>query len=371
MARRVVSALVIGALAIGCESSTSPLPELRYEGEHVRVGTDFDVPICRGTLDDFDREIERIEARLELNAEGKTALWILADDALYESFCPANTGDCAAWESAGGTLMRQNAPVTMWHALAHDRVNRAARKRIANSKGLFVEGMSEALARIYCEPSIAWTPTPAITDALLAEGSEHADFTLEGKTLASMLMRWLIETHGPDAVQDFMVAVDTRDSPDEVREVYSAYFGSSLDEDLYAHLDWNADARHPYEVGCRGEPPPSDEPGTWVLEANLDCDSHLVRSNWYEHRPERMGAGWVEWRLDVESEGYYQVVGDVPADTELTISQCVCEPGDWPSADPTGGGPFTGRLLTPGRYRIIWKGKLDSAALLDVRIVRS
>jgi hypothetical protein len=371
---------LIGLLTIGC-GDESPLPELRYEGEHVLVGTDFDTPICGGTLSDFDREIERIESRLELDAEGKTALWILGDVSLYESYCPDNTRGCEAWGTTGGVLTRQSSPdVTdphlhiKEHVLAHDRVSRAARPRLATSNGFFVEGMSEALARAYCEPAIEWTPDPAFTDAMLAAGKEHADFNFLEGSLAGHLMRWLLDTHGPDLVQDFMVAVQYDDPPDVVREVYTAYFGSSLDEDLYAHIDWSVDDRHPFELGCRGEPPPVEEPGeSWLIQANLDCDSPLVHSNYYEFRPGRTGIGWTEWLVEVETGGYYEIVGEVPEGTELSIALCHCEDLDntyWSGGDPTDAHPFTGEYLEPGRWRIVWKGPLNGSELLDVRLVR-
>jgi hypothetical protein len=166
------------ASALGCGTETvSPLPPLRYEGEHIRVGTDFEVPICAGNLYDFDREIERIEARLELGAVGKTDMWILADGNLYELYCASHTRGCEAWDSAGGVLVRRRAPDVLWHAIAHDRVNRAARERLSASKGLFVEGLAEGLARAYCEPPIPLEFEGPSADALLAAGATHPDFT--------------------------------------------------------------------------------------------------------------------------------------------------------------------------------------------------
>jgi hypothetical protein len=372
MGRGVMIGLcMLGGLGCSPDTVGPQLPELLYEGEHVRVGTDFGGPICAGTIADFDREIERMEDKLELDAEGKTNLWILADHSRYEFYCPASTSTCAPGELVDGTLLRRHAPVAMWHALAHDRINRAARP-LASSHPLFVEGLSEALARAYCEPAL---PSLVLPDAAtLLAGSEHAEFEFYEVFLASQLTRWLLETQGPQALQDFMVEIDHGDDPETVRAAYLAAFGTTLDDDLFAHVDWSTQARHPYEVGCRGAPPPVDISGSvYSLQANLDCDSELVRSNFYEHRPEQLHRGWVEWTLEVETAGQHELVGELPDGTEMTIARCDCQAVDssyWPGADPTLARAFSAEYLQPGLYRVVWKGPLDAEQSLDVQIIR-
>jgi hypothetical protein len=372
------TSIVLLGIAMACGPdeivTASILPPLIYEGEWIRVGTDFEVPLCAGNIADFDHEIERIDTTLELDAEGKTDMWILGDGSLYQLFCPDAEKTCTPWHLVEGTLVRKRAPDVLWHALAHDRVNRAARSGLGQSNGLFVEGMAEALARTYCEPTIPLDIQLPNTDSLLAAERAHPDFDFLEYTLASHLTRWLLVSFDAQALQEFMVAVDHDDSPDAVRTAYEAHFGSSLDEDLFSHLDWSVDDRHPYEVGCRGEAPPSGASGTvHTLQATLDCSSELVRSNFYEHRPERLNRGYVEWAFEVETAGQYELVGELPAGTEMTIARCDCQAlddGYWPGADPTIARPFSGEWLTAGLYRVVWKGPLDPELTLDVTIVR-
>lgn len=367
--RRLFALAMLASLACSPDLAGLELPELQYEGEHVRVGTDFDVPICAGTIADFDREIERIEARLELGAEGKTDMWILSSRERYEHFCPESSNNCVP-ESVDGTLLRRHQPIAMWHALAHDRVNRAERP-LWSSHPFFIEGLSEALGRAYCKPGSQGV-LPSV--ATMLDPEEHSQFEFYEIYVAAQLTRWLIDTHGAQALQDFMLDVANDDDPEQVRAAYQAAFGSSLDEDPYAHIDWSVASRHPSEIGCRGEPPPVDASGSvYSLQANLDCDSVMIRSNWYESRPEHMYQGWAEWRLEVESGGFYDLVGEVPENTKLMLSRCDCEDLDgsyWQGPDPTNGHVFTGEHLGVGVYRLVWKGPLDPEQTLDVQIVR-
>lgn len=366
-------------LVLGCSPDTttvtSVLPPLIYEGEYVRVGTDLEVPICAGNISDFDHEIERVDTTLELDSAGKTDLWILRDDNLYELFCPAHSRTCTPWDKVEGTLVRKRAPDVIWHGLTHDRIHRAARSELAYSNGLFVEGMAEALARAYCEPSVPLDVQLPALDGLLAADQWHPDFEFLEYSAASHLTRWLLRSFGAQQLQDFMVAVENGDSADSVRASYQSHFGSSLDDDLFAHLDFSVEDRHPYEVGCRGEPAPVDASGTvYTLQAALDCDSPLVRSNFYEHRPDKTFRGYVEWSIEVEVGGYYELVGELPENTELTIARCDCQAldsGYWPGPDPTIAREFSGEYLSPGLYRVVWKGRLDPERTLDVTIVRS
>jgi hypothetical protein len=133
----VALAALLG-LTAACKSE---LPELTYEGEFVRVGTDFDAPICAGNLADFDREIARIETTLEFGGEGKTELWILDDVDLFARYCPPDVGGCRSYDPVPGAFVKRARPQAPWHEFVHDR---AARARLADLNESTARGPARA-----------------------------------------------------------------------------------------------------------------------------------------------------------------------------------------------------------------------------------
>ena len=60
MAARAVAVAALGVSVAACQE---PL-EIRYETEHLRIGTNFDEPLCRGDLDHFELVLTTAETAL-------------------------------------------------------------------------------------------------------------------------------------------------------------------------------------------------------------------------------------------------------------------------------------------------------------------
>lgn len=367
----VALAGVLG-LTTACKSE---LPELTYEGEFVRVGTDFDAPICAGNLADFDREIARIETTFDLGSEGKTELRILDDLDSFARHCPPDVGGCRAYVPVPGAFAKRTAPQAPWHEFVHDRTARARLADLNRSKALFVEGLAESLEWARCEPEIAFELPSAES---MLETSGH-DYSQVQRMVAGQFTRWLLDTHGAAQVQALMLEVGAHDSPNTVRKAYFDRFGSDIDTDLFAHIEWGSAGRHPYELGCRGETPPSDPTArAFELRADLDCSAANVRSKFWRDD----GQGFIEWTLEVgggNSPGgteRYDLVGEVPEGTELTIALCDCYGFVEPDPivgyffEPKVAQPLDHEYLAPGLYRIVWSGPLDAGLHLDVTLER-
>jgi hypothetical protein len=351
-------------LACGC----GQLPELSYEGEHIRIGTDFDAPLCAGNVADLDHAIEYIEAGLDLHGEGKTELYVLADEELLRSHCNYDGRACAQGGAVKRVFIARDRFGAVWHEIAHDRVHRARRKSNRKTSGLFAEGMAEAFGPLSCEPS---EPSWPSAQSLL-EARSGVDMSLEGYELAGHLVRGLVRVHGSHKLQDFLADVDRGDRPDAVRDRYREFFGSSIDDDLHEYLDWSIEGRDPQELGCRGEPAPTDASGlVYELRATLDCSSPMVRSNFHETAPE---LAYVEWHVQINGDPaldgrrWVELVGEVPTGTQLLIQRCDCKQK---VSAPTNGSPYFSQHLGTGLHRVVWVGPLDGEHQLDVQLALS
>ncbi|KIG15225.1 hypothetical protein DB30_05769 [Enhygromyxa salina] len=224
---------------------------------------------------------------------------------------------------------------------------------------------------------VPWS-LPDVDSLLAARGG--GDLPTHGYFLGGELIRWLLKSRGPQPIKDFMESVYWGDSPDKLRTIYTEHFGSSIDDDLFASINWGSEGYSPAELGCRGEHPSIDAEGRiHHLQATLDCSSPRVRSQFQDRDSE--GLGYVEWLLEVEGNDdgleRFEVAGEIPAGTELSYARCDCrttmpeEQGphflDPTDARPVGSG---GRMyLRPGSYRVLWSGPLDAGHSLDVRLV--
>ncbi|NVB38316.1 hypothetical protein G6O69_10775 [Pseudenhygromyxa sp. WMMC2535] len=353
-------------MTTGCGPS---LPEVDYESEHARVGvSDPELALCAGNLADIDAEIERIDATYELEVPRKSSLWIVEDE-LYEDFCPESSSGCVVRE---GAFVREHKTGGIWHELVHDRTGWTEGGSLNFGHTIFTEGLAVALGRARCEPKVAWDLPDAQT--MLEGGSTGALKDIpHGYFTAGQLVRWLLLTHGVQALKDFIYSIDWRMSPDEVRAHYSAAFGTSIDDDVRDHISWGAEGHHRFELGCRGaelEPEPDSLRPSYALQATLDCSAADVRSN-FERDENDASEGRVEWVLHVDGEQGevygFELVGDVPEGTTLEIEACDCKGSflsQWlPSL------PLSLRGLEPGDYRLVWTGPLDAGHELDVSLV--
>jgi hypothetical protein len=351
--RRLASLIVC---LLGCKPE---LPELEYFGERVAVGSDVVDQVCEGTLTRLDREVEQIEARLDLPIQESLLDVYVVDHHVIDAYCSGGASNCTKfpWQRAPRVLVDQR---YFDQAVAHELVH--ARLATTWSIPLFNEGIAEVITRPSCPRT---TRKLDIEKMLVVKKSADLLAVKSAYYVAGELVAWLLEEFGPDEVLNFMRSTGERASSSKIKAKYRARFGGELEADLVAHIrtDDDLDELPPEHFGCLA---PGDNPanGPVHLVADLDCDSDRAHNNF-----EVDGSGYVEWTLHIDQPQTLELVGEVPAGTSLTIEECRCDPrigeDEYLLARP-----FNDvETLQPGAYRLRWVGALDKGLALDVELV--
>jgi hypothetical protein len=342
-----------------------PLPAIIAEGERVRVATEVVDQVCTGTLAQLDAELARVEQELGLDPAGATVdVYLLGPESLVDQ-CGPDTWGCSA---PGKLYLRAELlDARIVHEFVHERI---AHTPAAGAPPLFDEGLAAAVAPPWCPPLPSWvSPDP---ESLLAATTPEA-LPEHGEYLGGELLRWLLDTHGPAAVLAFMADIADPREPDNLRASYLEHFGSEFDTDIFAHLRPLDEPLSREQSGCLAPSAPAATSFLGVaLAAELDCDATGVHNDFAE--PGRM---YVEWTLEVSADdsGEFQLLGQLPADSELRIEPCGCRHGAgtwWSPLDerifqfPIKYRYFT---LSPGIHRVRWSG--PTGAVLDVEIVET
>jgi hypothetical protein len=355
-----------GVLALAFTACGAPEESpVGYRGERVVVYTDFG-PVCAGTVARFDQEIARIDAALELDNDTYiTEVWILGDD-IYDR-CPRYSGGCAP-------MNRAYVHFGYMEVFAHEAVHTRVYPTGGNAgKALFTEGIAEALSRPSCYDEERMFSSP---DSYI-EPTYGLDLPDHGYYLGGELVSWLLRTHGPHVVLEFMRTIDRHATPAEFSDLYTSMFGSSFDEDLFGHLRPLDAEYEPWERGCDAPDAAPDEHGRgYAFGEILDCDSPRVENDFLQLLFDVDDRAFVMWSITVTeaNAGYFTLSGEMPPTGGVTLTVCDCV---WANARYTVGvspPPFTTRTLRPGdevllppnRYRARWSETLGGA--LDVRL---
>jgi hypothetical protein len=351
--RALVGLAPIVALALGCRDDPKP----SATGDRVELTTEVVPRVCRGTIEHLDDEIARIEAELALAPTSERVEIHVVDSEHIGEYCGSN-GLCVLQPPRRLYITPDLYESNLRHELVRDRL---ARTSVSQSKPVFFEGVAGALAWPSCEPSedlhdlgnpFAWEPPPV--DEVLA-ASSRGTLGKEGRYLGGELVRWLLDTRGPEPLLAFMATLNRHDSADEVRVAYLEWTsGRSIDSDLFAH--WRPDDApvDPGAAGCLAPAAPLDDATSRVrLAATLDCDSPVVRNDFED--PSRV---FVEWTLDVSAdrESTWSLGDALPEGATFTISPCACIYEPWSfglSSNAEEEWPEDGvRWLNAGRYRL-------------------
>jgi hypothetical protein len=350
---RLTRVAVLGTL------SACTLPPFEYEGEHVVVTSSYRV--CSGTLESFDRAVERIDQRLGLDAADEPVRIAILDEAEADRLNLCDT--CKTYRN--GVLV-----VVAPHDVESDATHEMGHARVSTSDGtvpLFSEGIAVAVAPALCIPN----GTPPTLDKLLNVQTSW-QLGLHGYYAGGELVAWLLDTHGPARVLDFLdtltrpEAATRASEPQFVRESYRAHFGTELDDDIFAHTR-PLEQLTPEQLGCVAPRAPMQGDRIHLL-ADLDCDSHRVETDFrYSNR------GFVNWTLEIPETSVprrYRLLDRLPAETELKIALCVCDlnvsgqRSVW-TEDSNVGANID---LEPGTYVVRWQGPLERGLELDIEI---
>jgi hypothetical protein len=353
---RRLSLVVLSVPLLGCRPE---LPSLDYRGERVRVGSDEVEQVCEGTLSRLDREVEQIEARLDLPIQDSPLDVYIVDPYTLDAYC-GSAGNCFFRPRRGTPFVLVEHQKIEW-VIAHELVH----ARLADSRSipLLGEGIAEAVSPPSCP-----RPAPEIelSEILVQKGTEWRDRT-GTYYVAGELVAWLLEEFGSEDVLSLLQSVDRGSSAATTLAKYVEHFDREMEADFLAHFRTRADldALPPEHFGCLAAPLDSSN-GPVQLIADLDCDSDRVHNNF-----EIDGSGYVEWTLHLDHEQTLKLEGEVPVGTSLTIEECRCIPrkGEDEYLHPRSFDAH--ETLQPGSYRLRWIGALDEGLALDVELVPS
>jgi hypothetical protein len=311
-------------LALACAENHEPTAT----SDRVELTTEVVPRVCGGTLEHIDEELARIEAELALGPSSEPFQLHVVDEQHIGEYC-GSQHLCIVQPPRRLYITPALYERHLRFELVRDRL---ARTSVSASKPLFYEGLAAALTWPGCEPSElleplgsgAWNP-PSVSQLLTT--SSRGPLGDEGRYLGGELVRWLLDTRGPEALLGFMASIERNEGADATRVAYLDWAGSSIDTDLFAH--WRPDDApvDPGRAGCLSPAAPlGDAPSRISLAATLDCDSPRVRNDFVD--PSRV---FIEWTIDVPQgrDGVWRLVEALPEGVTVTASNCGCVNEAW------------------------------------------
>jgi hypothetical protein len=232
------------------------LPEARYETERLRIGTDFEAPVCEGTLRLLDRSAERVLARVGQDPDDVYELhWL--EDRLDEYCDPAHNGcyypGTRIGFARGGSLM---------HELTHAAID-------SPDEGFFLE---EGIANMLGGGSVACSRgrRVGLEADLRTTRRQYRDHAVDYPK-ATHLVHYLRDREGNGAIERIVSALHRGIDGDGLVELLDETIGWPVS---VLERGWQDDAPHRYPDPLLAELPELelDGSGAWI-ELDFDCDS--------------------------------------------------------------------------------------------------
>jgi hypothetical protein len=303
--RFAVSLAFVPQLLGGCVE----LPEIRYETEHLRVGTYFDEEVCAGSLAELDAHAVYVgdELGIELG-DPIEVYWLEVGQEPPSSLCPSGAASC----------FQDGRVITTWPAARHELVHAVVHELVGftSPDEFFGEGVAEGFTGLRSEFG-AQSPSLAVG----AVDSSEVDFAS-----AAHFMRWLHAEHGTDDLHDLLKRSAIYRGPRHAERIFERTYGIPLVE---AEEEYWATAPElvPGDTFCDFPTLGEAAPGVQAT-IRLDCAEEHTR-----------GVQWLErtYTIDVDVPGVYVFELEEPA--ELIPWFCHTEPiesgdGDWPVVLP-------------------------------------
>ena len=355
MTRRLSSGLrgPVGVVLLTC--ACQELPELRYQTEHLEIGTAFDAPLCRGDLEHFERIVTHTEDLLDTNVDSPIELYI------WDPLADGRPRWCENEAALG--CYRDGVVYTSVVAIDHELIHPVVAS-LAGPERFWDEGAAEALQTERTRLG-ATTPTSEL----------ESDGDAVNYNTAGHFSRWLIETRGIELFRALLIM------PGGGRAVFEATYGLELGE---AEAQYLAQAPHSYGamIACEHPPLTMLEEATWSETITLDCAQADTYGGPQGLRTTRVFtvAARGDYALTISGEGgaisrcahedyelqpsldQAEVYGDVPAYTDTWIHQYVrVLPGQ----------ATTVLDLAPGDYELVVASSVYEPQVVQVNIVQA
>jgi hypothetical protein len=342
-----IACLAIGVTACG---DGLDLPPIRYRTEHLLVGTDFEEPVCQGSLSRLERHVTDLERRLEITV-----------DRQLELYWYAGVPPCATEHAAGCYDLDSGIIRTTYSAAQHELAH-AVSHLWGHPDRFYSEGVAEAFSGVRSGFGSALpSKSLGLTGHVPTKSAAH-------------FVRWLYENQGPTPLRALFQS-STRENEATARRAFVDAYARSI-EQMEARFYAEAPEYYPGLTWCFDdlEVLPWQD-GFWRHTIELDCAS--------EHT---LGKGTLQRTVgfDVEVAGKYTFEVDAPGRVNITTCQtAVIGKGesdlahDAPVGEEPGGEVYcSGAWITPGlpeelelapgRYRVTIEAAQPDRA--DVRL---
>lgn len=223
LAARLPLALALSSFALaGCQQP----PEVRYETEHFEIATDFDAPVCAGTLRYLEDHLAFAESELhhKLPAGAKIRLYWLEH----------SVGDWCHEGAAGcyypGTRVIFSEGQSMTHEVIHALLNAEAQTSLFIEEGL-AEVYSGVGARYFRAPG----ERPPVDELIWLTPKEYRASELD-YALAAHFLAWLEREYGRVATQRIVEVVVAGGGPKQLDAALERTISADTEdiEEIYA-----------------------------------------------------------------------------------------------------------------------------------------
>ncbi len=332
--------LLIGAVASSCAKGTNRLPDVSWEGDHIRFSTSVDHLPCGDSLTEMDRHVGELAAALDEKAPPDEKIdyyWL--PDRMDLTPCPPST-DCAE-----GTNVYSR---TMFHY--HEIVHVLLRK-LGRSQTFLFEGMAEAFGRSGGRLTV---PREQARSEILKSLSARVDPATISYPLAGLFVRFLIDTYGFASIKQVYIRAREDTDIDDFRRIFKEECGVELNEAMDRFIE-EAKTCYPRINLCVSPSVPWDG-SVWKYDFGMGCSDSGV----LEIAP---GALRNEALIEISQAGAYavSVSSEQPPAKPVVILKYSCE------AKPyfIEVGSEQTLTLEPGKYRVL-AGRMASDLTQDL-----
>lgn len=297
----------LAVTACGGAPPARALPSISWEGEHLRVATDVEAPLCGGTAPYMDRLLGALGEQLGATRPSRPTYYLLDGELPeYDTPCEADAYGC----SDGAAAYTRIAP--MDHEIVH-----LARSAIDFSYPLIEEGAAEY-----------WGDDAEIRGPLQGDvldiASRGSEFPFALYPRAGHFVAYLIDAHGEAAFDELSRRTSFESSLGEFQDAVVGVYGEELEalvEDYEASYPECSQREYRAALGdCAFAParPLCDEPGgTLRIQRHFACGDDDVLGP-------RLGRLWTTIPVELPIEGLVGLTftASPAADVQLTLRRC-------------------------------------------------
>jgi hypothetical protein len=274
----------------------TPLPDVRYETDMLEIATEFDHPICAGTLESLDDHVGQVGRSLGVSAANRDPFRVYwMTDGLQE-FCREDSRGCFF----PGTRVLFARGSSIGHEVVHALLD-------SGGETFFVEeGMAEVFSGVGALHDAEATPT-GLADKLSLSRADYRGRSLD-YVAATHFVRWVHETRGFPAMLRLSKDISDDAGGARLRRTLEEIYEESLAA-VEARYVVNAPQR--YRGLYEDQLPVVDLlAARQGIERDLDCDATHTQGPLWDDRPGMFRAE----RLVVPRSGevYLEATGDAP-----------------------------------------------------------